>query len=61
MGTVLDGIDARERMMLCRDLNGHVGANVDGFEGVHGGNGFGVRNMEGEMLLEFAHAMGLTC
>ena len=27
---------------------------------MHGGNGFGVRNTEGEMLLEFAHAMDLA-
>ena len=38
-------------------LNGHVGAEVDGFEGVHGGYGFGRRNVDGEMLLEFADAL----
>jgi hypothetical protein len=37
-----------------------VGATTDGFEGVHGGCGFGSRNAEGEMLLEFADAMDLT-
>ena len=37
--------------------NGHVGAEVDGFEGVHGGYGFGRRNVDGEMLLEFADAL----
>ena len=41
-------------------MNGHVGEKVDGFEGVHGGKGYGVRNMEGEMLLEFAEAMGMA-
>ena len=35
------------------DFNGHIGKNIDGFEGVHGGNGFGERNSEGRMLLEF--------
>jgi len=30
-------------------MNGHVGAGKDGFEGVHGGYGYGVRNVEGEM------------
>ena len=38
-------------------MNGHVGAKVDGFEGVHGGYGFGRRNVDGEMLLEFADAL----
>ena len=35
------------------DFNGHVGKRADGFEGVHGGNGFGERNLEGRRLLEF--------
>jgi hypothetical protein len=47
-------------LVVCGDLNGHVGAEADGFEGVHGGKGYGVRNVEGEMFLEFADAMGLT-
>ena len=41
-------------------MNGHVGAEVDGFEGVHGGYGFGRRNVDGEMLLEFADALDLA-
>ena len=35
------------------DFNGHVGKEIEGFEGVHGGNGIGQRNAEGRMLLEF--------
>ena len=35
------------------DFNGHVGEEIEGFEGVHGGNGIGQRNAEGRMLLEF--------
>ena len=35
------------------DFNGHVGKFVEGFEGVHGGNGIGKRNAEGRRLLEF--------
>ena len=35
------------------DFNGHVGKWIEGFEGVHGGNGIGVRNAEGRRLLEF--------
>ena len=41
-------------------LNGHVGSEIDGFEGVHGGFGFGKRNMEGEMILETADALNLA-
>ena len=32
---------------------------MDGFEEFHGGHGFGSRNVEREMLLEFADAMDL--
>ena len=41
---------------LLGDWNGHVGSEGCGFEEVHGGKGFGVRNTEGERLLEFAVA-----
>ena len=41
------------------DWNGHVGAAAGGYENVHGGRGFGVRNTEGERILEFATANDL--
>jgi hypothetical protein len=46
-------------MLLLGDLNGHVGANAEGYEGVHGGFGYGVRNEEGCRVLELgdAHSM----
>ena len=49
-----------EKLLICGDLNGHVGSEIDGFEGVHGGFGFGKRNMEGEMILETADALNLA-
>ena len=36
------------------DWNGHVGRVAGGFEAVHGGFGYGNRNIEGEHLLEYA-------
>src|SRR5580658_7780013 len=56
---VLSSIDDREGMILCGDLNCHVGAETDGYEDVHGENGYGLRNTEGEMMLEMAQAMNL--
>ena len=41
-------------------MNGHVGRDVEGFEGVHGGNGFGDHNEEGEAILEFATCFDLV-
>jgi len=35
------------------DLNGHVGTNVYGYDGVHGVYGFRERNADGERILEF--------
>ena len=41
------------------DHNGHVGSNIDGFQGAHGGISIGKRNQEGRMLLEFCDAKHL--
>ena len=54
LGKIRSEISRDERVVICGDFNGHVGKDADGFEGVHGGYSFGVRNAEGEMLLEFA-------
>ena len=42
-----------EVILLGGDFNGHVGSRADGYEGIHGGQGIGVRNEEGRRLLEF--------
>ena len=34
------------------DFNGHVGKEIEGFEGIHGGYGMGERNAERRMQLE---------
>lgn len=60
LGKVLLGIEENEMVMLAGDLNGHVGEGTDGYEGVHGGKGFGNRNEEGDMILEFAMAHSLV-
>jgi hypothetical protein len=60
MVKLLSGVSEDESIFVGADLNGHVGKVPDGFEGVHGGHGYGKRNAEGEMLLEFAVAMDLV-
>ena len=37
----LTKISASEILFLCGDLNGHIGKNADGYQGVHVGGGFG--------------------
>ena len=53
----MSGIDSGERLLICGDLNGHVWSGIDG---AHGGFGFGKRNVEDEMILEFADALNLA-
>ena len=60
LGKVLSDTSTNESLFVCGDMNRHVGKEADGYHGVHGGNGIGSRNMEGELLLEFACAMDLV-
>ena len=41
-------------------MNGHATKAADGYEGVHGGIGQGVRNEEGFRVLEICEAHGLV-
>ena len=58
--SVLARIPASEVLIPLGDWNGHIGDDSNGFEKVHHGKGFGVRNVEGERLLEFALANDLV-
>ena len=53
LNRVLSGIKELETVFIAGDFNGHVGELVEGFEGVHGGKGYGDRNFESKLLLEF--------
>ncbi|MDL1135817.1 hypothetical protein PS057_20960 [Yersinia pestis] len=56
---VLLEIPQGEMVFIGGDLNGHVGRDVDGYIGVHGGHGYGNRNEEGKNILEFSVAYDL--
>ena len=56
---VVSGLSDSEIIFPCGDWNGHIGEKANGFEGVHGGCGYGERNPEGDQLLEFAVANNL--
>ncbi|KAK1696802.1 hypothetical protein QYE76_013499 [Lolium multiflorum] len=45
-----------DKLFIGGDLNGHVGTSNTGFERVHGGFGYGIRNQEGEDVMSFALA-----
>ena len=53
-------ISVSEILFVCGYFNGHIGKNADGYEGVHGGRGFGRRNLEGDRILELAVAHNLV-
>jgi len=53
MLSVTESIPASGLIIVGGDLNGHtthIVTNVDGYDGVHGGYGFGDRNVESERL-----------
>ena len=45
-----------KNLFLCGDFNGHIDSTSSGYEGVHGGLGFGEQNTDREMILEFSVA-----
>ena len=53
-------VGADETLVIRADLNGHIGKLAHGYEGVHGGYDYGLRNKEGEYILEFVVAHNLA-
>ena len=57
---LVNNIPQNDVVIVAGDLNGHVGKTSSGYEGVHGGFGYGDRNVEGVRILEFGDAMNLV-
>lgn len=49
-----------ETVIMGGDLNGHIGGKSEGYEGVHGGRGFGRKNEGGGRILEMAEALEMV-
>ncbi|XP_070029450.1 uncharacterized protein [Nicotiana sylvestris] len=49
-----------EKLFIGGDFNSYIGSNVGGYGEVHGGFGFGERNIGGTSLFDFAKAFGLV-
>jgi len=47
-------IPQNEMFVLAGDMNGHVGSSNAGYDGTHGGFGYGDRNADGSRISEFA-------
>jgi len=48
-------IPQNEMVVLAGDINGHAG-----YDGMHGGFGYGDRNADGSSILEFADGLNLV-
>jgi exonuclease III len=59
LDALVSSVPISEKLFIGGDLNGHVGSTRVGFEGVHGGFGYGSRKQEGEGILNFALAYDL--
>jgi len=57
---LLSCIPQNEMVVLAGDMNGHVGSNCVGYDGMHGGYRFGDRNADGSRILEFADELNLV-
>ena len=53
-------VDDKKLVIIAGDLNGHVGRSSEGYEGIHGGRGYGTRNKEGDRILEFGNATDMV-
>jgi hypothetical protein len=59
LDVLVNSLPISKKLFIGGDLNGHVGSVRVGFDGVHGGFGYGSRNQEGEGILNFALAYDL--
>ena len=53
-------IPQNEMVVFAGDMNGHVGSRNAGYEGTHGGFGYGSRNADCSRILEFADGLNLV-
>jgi hypothetical protein len=59
MDVLVSSMPISEKLFIGGDLNEHVGSTRVGFDGVHGGFGYGSGNQEGKGILNFALAYDL--
>ena len=60
MDEVLTSIPGEERVIVGGDLNGHVGTDKRVISRIHGGQGMGDRNEEGDNIVDFALAFDIA-
>ena len=58
--SLVSKVGRNELIMIGGDLNGHVGKNASGYDGIHGDFGYGVRNLEEKRMFEMRSALDTT-
>ena len=53
-------ISQNEMVVFAGDMNGHIRSSNVGYDGTHGGFGYGSRNTDGSRILEFADGLNLV-
>jgi len=48
-------------VVFAGDMNGHIRSTNVGYDGTHGGFGYGSRNTDGSRILEFADGQIVIC
>jgi hypothetical protein len=49
LNALVSSVHISENLFIGANLNGHIGSTRVGFDGVHGGFGYGSRNQEGDV------------
>ncbi|GFN76680.1 retrovirus-related pol polyprotein line-1 [Plakobranchus ocellatus] len=57
---VIVTVPEEETLFVGADLNAHLGESCDGFGRIHGGEGYGNRNTEGERMLECLESLDMA-
>ena len=59
---LVSSISQNEMVVFAGDMNGHIRSSNVGYDGTHGGFGYGCRNADCSRILEFADGLNLvTC
>ena len=53
-------IPQNEMVVFAGDMYWHIGSSNVGYDGIHGGFGYGSRNTDGSRILEFADGLNLV-
>ncbi|GFS27372.1 endonuclease-reverse transcriptase HmRTE-e01 [Elysia marginata] len=57
---MIDSIPVGEKVIIGADLNAHLGEGGEGYRRIHGGEGYGKRNAEGQNALESLEGLDMA-